>query len=124
MARKRTADARDDEALAADVHEAMVQAGWTVPTAPEDVAAAETQLAGKRIPLPEALREPGAVFERPDTEAGGEARRIPFPGSADIDATLARAAREAGRLTPEVEEAMRRDREAAERELDDAEEQA
>jgi hypothetical protein len=35
-----------------------------------------------------------------------------------VEAGLARAAREGGRLSPEIEEAMRRDRDAAEDEFD------
>ena len=35
-----------------------------------------------------------------------------------VDATLARAAREGGNVPPEIEEAMKRDRDAAEAELD------
>jgi hypothetical protein len=107
--------------MAGDVHEAMKALGWAVPQDEEEVEQAEQALGRSPVPLPESLRDPEAVFERGGRGEQGRPSALAFPGSADIDATLARAAREAGRLTPEIEQRMRRDREAAEREFSDEE---
>jgi len=103
------------------IHEAMRSLGWTVPQCEEDVLCAEAELAASPSPLPADLHDPNAAFQRRDESAGSEVL-LPFPGDADIDATLARAAREAGHIPPEIEQAMRRDREAAERKHKDAQE--
>jgi hypothetical protein len=108
-----------NEELAADIHDAMRSLGWTVPTCVEDVLRAEADLAASPSPLPAELQDAKAVFERPDESPGADVV-LPFGGDADIDATLARAAREAGHITPEIEQAMRRDRQAAQQERDDA----
>lgn len=113
--------AAEGETLAQDVHEAMRLLGWTAPVCDEDVLRAEAELAAKPPELPRALQDPNAVFDRP-AQPPAAGPRLPFPANADIDATLARAARECGHITPEIEEAMRRDREAAERERDRAQE--
>ena len=119
MSRKRRSAGEEDagEAIAAQVYRALGELGWTVPQSERDIGRAEDEQAEGAAALPEALRDPKAVFDRPPARGG--AKVIGFLGAADIDATLARAAREGGRLTPEIEEAMRRDREAAERELEE-----
>jgi len=99
--------------------------GWVLPQCEGEVARAEEELTALRIALPEELRDAAAVFEREDDEGEGEGEVIlgPLPSSASayLDATLARAAREGGEISPEIEERMRRDREAAEREATDGE---
>ena len=109
---------RDDD-LVRGVEAAVRSLGWTAPQCDEDVLAAERRLAAEPVALPAELQEPAAVWNRPDSRRQSEPVFLPFPASPDIDATLARAAREAGRLSPEIEERMRRDREAAEGEFDD-----
>lgn len=120
MSRKRRSAGReeDDQTLVAEVYRALGELGWTVPLCERDVGRAEDEQAEGAAALPEALRDPKAVFDRAAGPAGGP-KVIPFPGAAEIDATLARAAREGGRLTPDIEQAMRHDREAAERELEE-----
>jgi hypothetical protein len=112
----------DDEALAAEIHQAIRSLGWAVPQCEADVLQAEAELAASPVGLPEELRDPKAVFDRAGKGAKAPPVSLQFPGDVAIDATLARAAREAGRITPEIEEAMRRDREAAERDLEDGKE--
>jgi len=114
--RSRRPGRRGGEALAADIHDALRSLGWVVPRTEDEVRLAERELADAPPPeLPEALQDARGVFER--RTAGEDARRrtLPFPGRRDVDATLARAAREGGNIPPEVEQAMRRDRQAAER---------
>jgi len=115
MSRKRKDDIPG--ASERDVHAALVAMGWSPPTGEDDVAALEAQLRGQTLELLAELTDPAAVFERAAPDA--EATVLRFPDAPDIDATLARAAREGGTVTPEIEEIMRRDRAAAEREMDD-----
>jgi len=117
---KRRAEDNDD--VSPDVQAALRSLGWTAPQCEEDVLAAESELATQRLPLPEKLQDPKAVFDGATEHGETPPSVLRFPGDPDIDATLARAAREGGHITPEIEEVMRRDREAAEREMDNGEE--
>jgi len=112
--------AGEDAELVGDVHEALLAMGWVAPQREADVRRAEEDLPAQPAPpLPEALRDPQAVFDRPDGRADTPPV-LPLPaGADDIEATLNRAAREGGRITPEIDQAMRRDRQAAERDMDD-----
>jgi hypothetical protein len=103
-----------EEALERDVHTAAERMGWALPQDDEAVHQAEQDMGD--VALPEALRDPQAVLERPD--AAPRPATLLFRQQSDIDAGLARAAREAGHLTPEIEQRMRRDREEAERETE------
>ena len=115
MSRKRKSDT--PAASEQDVHAALVAMGWVPPTAEQDIAAVEVQLRESPVKPPAELADPAAVLDRPIRQAAPTV--LHFPDAPDIDATLARAAREGGAVTPEVEEVMRRDRTAAEREMDD-----
>ena len=115
--RKNTDDQAQEQALAADIHQALSDLGWVPPTSADQVAEAEGQLSGADAPLPDSLRDGEAVFDRDERDAT-PAVTLRFDTDDDIDATLRRAAREGGQISPEVEERMRRDRQAAEDELD------
>ncbi len=110
-----------ERGLADDVYDALHSLGWIVPQTAADVLRAEAELAEAPPDLPAELQDAQAVLEgaRP---RGGAARPLAFPPNADVDNTLARAAREGGQISPEVEEAMRRDRQAAKREAEDGSE--
>jgi len=104
------------ESASAGIGEAAILLGWIVPTREEDVLCAERDLAAGPVTLPERLRDVKSVFE-------GMGQVLPkveisrfVPDNPQVDAALARAAREAGRLTSEIEERMRCDRKAAEEE--------
>lgn len=104
----------DDKAERA-LFDALCEAGWIAPQTLEDVRRAEAELAGHAVPLPPELRDTDAVFHganrsRTEAEVTNKAARI------EAERNLARAAREGGQIPPEVEERMRHDREAAERE--------
>ena len=118
QSRKQSAGA---ESAPAGIGEAALLLGWVVPTREEDVLCTEPDLAASPVTLPERLRDMNSVFEGVERSLP-QVKISPFvPDNPRVDAALARAAREAGRLTPEVEERMRRDRKAAqdEREKDD-----
>ena len=113
---------RDGRQLEADVHDALRAMGCVVPQSEGDVLRAEQELVAAEAGLPGALQDPAAVLYGRAPQAERSARVIRFPPDPDIGATLARAAREGAAIPPEIEEAMRRDREAAEREGDNGSE--
>jgi hypothetical protein len=88
---------------------AMTEAGWLPPIDAAAVRAAEDATAS----LPARMMVPPAVLEM---EGPGRYRPAaslaPSAEPLDIDASLRRAAREPGTLTPQVRERMCRDREA------------
>jgi hypothetical protein len=106
----------DEPDVGATVGRALKSMGWTLPQSEAAVAAAEQRLAAEPAVLPDVLGDPKAVFETPSRHAPEPA--LPPPRDSEIDATLARAAREGGTIPQEIEQRMRRDREAAEREFD------
>jgi hypothetical protein len=106
---------RPENGIPERVVEAARSLGWLPPQSEEEVRRAEAEAEGKPLSLPDELRDPKEVFDRP---TGRAVPSINPPEDARINATLSRAAREAGHLSPEIEEAMRRDREATEKEAD------
>jgi hypothetical protein len=121
MANKNKEPAPSDKGREADVHQALRSLGWVTPECEDDVRRAEAELSGNATPLPESLTNAGAVFK--DKAAGGLADVKPVSFSADPVAgeNLARAARQGGKVPPEIEDRMHRDRQEAERELDQGE---
>jgi len=119
---KREADGSDD--LEREVDEAMTSLGWKVPQTEDEVLRAEAELAENPAPLPDELTDPAEVFDRAPGQTEAGTGPLLFPTDQDIEADLARAARDGGPIPPEIEEVLRRDREAAEREFDDGEEKA
>ena len=90
-----------------------------VPTDEESVGEAEAALAESEMTLPEQLRDVTAGRRGADRRVRVDVSLYPAQPDADIDATLRRAAREGGHITPEIEQRMRRDREQAQREMDE-----
>lgn len=52
------------------IYAAMVEAGWIFPTTPEQVAAAEKELAENPIELPDELKDPKAFIARMENQNG------------------------------------------------------
>jgi len=104
--------------IKADVYDALRSLGWIAPQCDEDVRRAEQEAGARPVELPEALQDARAVLRGDRSADEPRARTLPLPGDPGIDSTLARAAREGGHVPPEIEEAMRRDRQAAERDAD------
>ncbi len=107
-----------EKAICDATHEVIRQAGWTIPTDEESVAAAEARLANDMPPLPEALRNPAFPSAADNASAG---KVVPLYDPTILAAPMARAARQGGSVSPEIEEIMKKDREAAEREMRDRE---
>jgi hypothetical protein len=114
----------ENPALLQEVRAGLAHMGWLMPQEEKQVAAAEGDLAARGTPrCPPALRDPSAVFS--GRAAPLSTREAPGLGpSAEARQALARAAREAGRITPEIEQRMRRDRKAAENEMDKGDERS
>lgn len=110
MSRRRVHPTPESE-LCETVRLALEQKGWLLPTNEAAVAAAEARLEETGS---DAADPP--PFER--VAAGPPARtgqwQVMPPETAPVEDALARAAREGGPLTPAVEQAMQRDRAAAE----------
>ena len=120
MKRNEEPDKHDDapgDDLQRNVHEALKSLGWAVPECEDGVSRAEAQSPAAGPALPEALGDAGAVL---DGKGGGLASARPhgFADDAASEENLARAAREGGKIPPEIEERMRRDRKAAEEALE------
>jgi len=114
-------DDADDDSLVRDVDAAVVSLGWKVPQTEDEVRRAELELTqlGADEALPEALRDPQAVFGRPADRVEIRPQVIAFEPMPETEQELARAARQGSTIPPEVEQAMGRDREAAEQDMDD-----
>lgn len=112
-AKPRESELQNEEALEQAVYEAMKSLGWIIPQIPEDVEKSEAELAKHPIEIPARLRDAEAVFR----ETSGSRCRAPVPPTDFVsEENLARVAREGAAVPPEIEERMRRDREAAEHE--------
>jgi hypothetical protein len=94
-----------------DLHCALRQEGLLLPETEEEVGAAEAQKGAAALPLE--LRDPRAVLKR---VRGRRRKAVPVGTNiSDAEDDLARAAREGGKIPPDVERLMQCDREAAER---------
>ena len=76
------------------------------------------ELPRSAVQLPDLLLDPAGVFDLSSDQQHQQSPMALFPSSPDAEATMARAAREGGVISPQIEERMRRDREAAEDEFD------
>ena len=106
----------EDESLLLEVRAGLRCLGWLVPQREIAVASDEGGAAVRPTPLPPGLRDPSAVFRGKASREAAEGARL--PASAEVQRAMSRAAREAGRITPQIEERMRRDRKAAEERMD------
>ena len=105
-----------DETICDAVNEVIRQAGWTIPTDEASVAAAESRLANDMPGLPAGLRNSEFPPAAGNLSAG---KVVPLWDPGVLAAPMARAAREGGVVSPEIEEIMKRDREIAEQKLRD-----
>jgi hypothetical protein len=98
--------------LAELVQRVLLKKGLSLPVTEEEVAAAEDDLAKDNVKLPSSLSEPPDFLSPPRGIRARIASQVREP--TDFEQEMARAAREGGQITPELEEKMRRDRIAAE----------
>ena len=118
--RREEREERELAALEARVHEALRADGLMVPRTEDEVRRAEAELARDPVELPEALKEPPEIGAPADAGGGHALEPTRLRGPARIYDDMARAAREGRSIPAEIEEVLRRDREAAERETDGA----
>jgi hypothetical protein len=84
------------------------------PSSLEEIAQLEAELTAHPIPLPEALKDTDAIYQRASQPP--RAVVVPFTASDAAKEQLARAAREGREVSETAAERMKRDREAAENE--------
>lgn len=88
--------------------------GLIIPITAQEVLDAEALMKGNMIELPEELRDPEVILNRSKQKLS--IKFSPLSSSnKETEENLARAAREDGKISPEIEERMRKDREAAEK---------
>jgi hypothetical protein len=110
---RRSPPPNDDGLPPDELADALGELGWLVPETEEAVARAEAELSATPMPLPPDLQDADAVWR-----AANRPHPLPLPVDESVGNTLARAAREGGAVTPEIEARMREDRRRAEAELD------
>lgn len=110
--RRHKHDQEDEIQFEKDLHSALRLEGILLPETEAEVSAAEAQNCGAAPPLE--LRDAYAVLKR---ARGRRRKAVPTVGAAssETEENLARAAREGGKIPPDVERVMQRDRETAER---------
>lgn len=101
----------DGSALDREVLQAMREEGWLAPETEVEVLEAEAELATQQAQIPPPLEHPRELLHH-------VAKISPIPHSqpetTEASENLARAAREGGKLSPEIEQRMKNDRDAAE----------
>jgi len=107
------AEARTEQAL----FEYLRRTGKIIPQTPEEIAEAQASLRPESVELPERLRA-ASVVERACKGLGQVLKMPQAETKGDVMENLARAAREGGELSDEVEVQMKLDRAKAEREAD------
>ncbi|PIO49192.1 MAG: hypothetical protein CMR00_00470 [[Chlorobium] sp. 445] len=104
---------RLDDLLDAQIWHTMLSLGWIEPLDEASLQAIEVEveraLASGHLHLPKTLESPDAIFAKLNER---QDRAISLDSA--IQEQMARAAREGGVIPPDVEEKMRRDRQAAE----------
>jgi hypothetical protein len=108
---------RNEPPVEQSVFEMMAVSGLMLPTSPEDVAAAEAELAASEITLPECLRLPPSLDSTRPT-SGGYPNSPPI--ASDVCINLARAAREGHAIPREIEQRMQADWERAQQQRNNA----
>ena len=106
---------RADDILDPKIHAWLKKTGHIIPTRPEDVLRAEGILDDPVRELPEGLADPEILLQRIDQQDKGENLHIiplPSPEQDNIEKAFARAARQGGKISHQIEERMQRDRES------------
>lgn len=116
MARRRNkSEDRKAQVLEQATHKAIRAEGWLLPELEHEVAESEAGAADESVELPQSLADPLAVLDH-DLSQRHRPPREHAPDQ-EYQEELRRAARAgSGTISPEVEEKMRRDRRAAEKE--------
>ena len=105
-------DVEEDQRLHRLIHSALERDGSLIPVSPEAVARAEAELENDEIELPTSLATFDKALERANENR--HVKCVPLKLDASMEENLARAAREGGKISPDVEARMQKDRAAAE----------
>lgn len=99
-------------ALEREILRAMHDEDWLAPETEDAVIRAEAHLAGEKVTIPTSFERPRDLLRR-----SGKIRIIRHSERSEQNEAredLARAAREGGKISPEIEERMKADRDHAE----------
>lgn len=105
------------ESIERDLHDALRATGHLMPLSEENVQRLEAVMSAEDDIEDEEFVVPPPILRR---KLKPPARTLSLEKKDVIGPSLARAAREGNDISPEVEELMQKDREAAERDMDDA----
>ncbi len=103
-----------------DVCATLKSMGWLVPESEEQVRQAEAALAlaETSATIPRELVDPEAAWTRSSEASYPGPGSLGFPADPASEQHMARAAREGGDISPEIEDKMHRDRKDAEKPFD------
>jgi hypothetical protein len=96
------------------VREALLRNGWIIPQTVEEVIKVQDEFPDESEQLPNVLTDPYTVLNR-SIERAKEVSALSLPDQ-ESQEVMARAARLGGEISSEVEERMKRDRQATEEE--------
>lgn len=108
-----------EDALGTEFHRALAPLGWRLPETEDEIAEAEEWAAEHPPNIPAHVADPAQALSRPRPRPV-PLRPVSLEAEEDVEENLARAAREGGDIPAEVEERMQKDREDAEREIDES----
>lgn len=112
MQSKKRASSKQRSVLDNELLRAMHKAHWVAPETVEEVARAEAEIQDAKIDRPTSFQNP-LEFLKQDLRLN-YVNCISANDDDQVTEGLARAAREGGIISPEVEERMKRDRDTAE----------
>jgi hypothetical protein len=100
------------EKIEREVFKTLERLGWSIPLSEDEVARAEKEQEKNPVELPKGMEDPTRLLEKIKTSPPVVTNSPSVPKFTEEN--LARAAREGGEITPDVEERMRQDRKEAE----------
>lgn len=116
MSRKKTSDGAQPDGFGDLIYDAARSLGWLIECSPIEVPLSDEELEDVRLPV--SLDDPFSGIDTRRTRHRAPAVLPPAP-SEELEEGFARAAREGQeKISTEVEDRMRRDRDAVEEEID------
>ena len=112
---KRKPNHEDENAFEKELQSAMRYEGWLAPETVLEVLEAEKRISTQHIDRPDSFKDPRKLLEQKTTKQL-TIRSSPIANIEVVD-NLARAARQGRKISEEVEERMKRDRDSAENQI-------
>lgn len=114
-------DCENTKDLERKIYATLRAKGLIIPITAQEVLDAETLMKGNMVEIPKELRDPEVILNRAKQKLSIKSSPL-FSSNKEVEENLARAAREDGNISPEIDDRMRKDREAAEKKLKNARE--